>query len=112
VPGKCEPARPSASPVLRLPPDAENRLTAALRTATPETLASVVRAAFPQCGIGIDTVTYQGNLVAAAGVAAERDCIVVIRTPAGETKQIGFDRIQLEAGESGCHTSLHTNPTR
>jgi hypothetical protein len=111
-PAVATPPVPSASPVLTLPPDAKERLAAALRTATPERLASAVRAAFPQDGIGVDTVTYQGTLVAAVGVAAERDCIVMIRTPDGQTKQVAYDPIQLEPGESGCHTSLYTNPTR
>lgn len=106
------PPVPSPSPPLRLPPDAEDRLTVALRTATPQTLAGRVRSAFPHSGIGVDTTTYQGTLVAAVGVGAERDCIVMIRTADGKTKQVGYDRIQLEPGESGCHTSLYTNPPR
>lgn len=96
----------------RSPPDAEDRLAAALRTATPETLPGLVRAAFPQPGIGVDTTTDQGVLVAAVGVAAERDCIVMIRTADGATTRVAFDRIQLEPGESGCHPSLYTDPAR
>lgn len=103
---------PSASPVPRLPSDAANRLTAALRTATPATLATVVRAAFPQQEFVVDTTTADGTLVAAVGVPAERDCILMIRNPDGTTKQIGFDRIQLEPGETGCRTALYTHPVR
>lgn len=106
------PPVPSASPVLTLPPDAKDRLAAALRGATPETLAGAVRAAFPQPVIGVDTVTHQGTLVAAVGVARERDCVVMIRTPNGETKEVGYDPTQLEPGETGCGTSLYTNPPR
>jgi hypothetical protein len=37
---------------------------------------------------------------------------VVIRTPDGSTKSIGFDRIWLEPGEMGCGTGLYTHPPR
>lgn len=111
-PKVAAPPVPSPSPILTLPRDARDRLDAALRTATPETLAGVVREAFPQPGIGVDTVTAKGALVAAVGVAAERDCIVMVRTPDGRTRQISYDRIQLEPGEVGCRTSLYTNPAR
>jgi hypothetical protein len=103
---------PSASPVLRLPGDAADRLAAALRAAGPETLADRVRAAFPQEGFRIDTGTAGGTLVAAVGVPSERDCIVMIRTPGGATRQVAFDREQLEPGESGCGTALYTHPVR
>ncbi|WP_433077807.1 hypothetical protein ACQP1P_35540 [Dactylosporangium sp. CA-052675] len=106
------PPVPSASPVLTLPPDADDRLTAALRSATPDTLANVVRAAFPQDGIRVDTVIYQDTMVAAVGVPAERDCLVMIRTPDGMLKQVSYDPIQLEPGETGCNTRLYTNPPR
>ena len=44
---------PSASPAPKLPGDAADRLAAALRTATPATLADRVRAAFPQAGLKV-----------------------------------------------------------
>jgi hypothetical protein len=105
------PPAPSPSPPPVLPPDARERLAGALRNATPETLADTVRAAFPE-GVSVDTVTEDGVLVAAVGIPAERDCVVVIRTPDGKTKDIGFDRIWLEPGEMGCRTGLYTSPPR
>jgi hypothetical protein len=111
-PKVARPPVPSASPVLTLPRDAAKRLEAALRDATPETLAGAVRGAFPQEGIGVDTVTSNGTLVAAVGVAAERDCVVMIRTADGKTREVAFDRIQLEPGETGCRTALYTSPAR
>jgi hypothetical protein len=111
-PAIADPPAPSASPVLQLPRNAAHRLAAVLRTATPETLADAVRAAFPQEGFVIDTATAGGTLVAAVGVPSERDCIVTIRTPDGATKDVGFDRVQLEPGEVGCRTSLYTQPVR
>jgi hypothetical protein len=110
-PEAATPPSPSASPPPALPPDARKRLAAVLRTATPETLAGLVRAAFPD-GMSVDTATEDGVLVAAVGVPAERDCVVVIRTPDGKTKDIGFDRIWLEPGEMGCGTGLYTHPPR
>ncbi|GIF16336.1 hypothetical protein [Actinoplanes teichomyceticus] len=106
------PPVPSASPPPALPPDAEDRLAAALRDATPATLARRVRAAFPPADISVDTVTYRGTLVAAVGLAAERDCIVMIRTAGGKPERVAFDQIQLEPGESGCGTVLYTHPVR
>ena len=103
---------PSAPPAPKLPRDAADRLAAALRAATPATLADSVRAAFPQEGFKVDTATADGTLVAAVGVPPERDCVVVIRTPDGATRQIAFDRVQLEPGETGCGTALYTRPAR
>jgi hypothetical protein len=103
---------PSAAPVPRLPGDADKRLTAALRTATPATLAGAVRAAFPQEAVSVDTATAGGTLVAAVGVPAERDCVVMIRTADKKIKHVGFDRVQLEPGETGCTTALYTHPAR
>ena len=57
-------------------------------------------------------MTADGTLVAAVGVPPERDCVVVIRTPDGDTRRIGFDRAQLEPGETGCGTALYTRPAR
>ncbi|WP_240670224.1 hypothetical protein [Actinoplanes solisilvae] len=106
------PPVPSAAAVLKLPPDAAKRLETALFSATPETLGSKVRAAFPQEGIGVDTITSEGTLVAAVGVAAERDCVVMIKTTDGRTRQISYDRIWLEPGELGCRVTLYTSPPR
>ena len=110
-PANAAPPSPSASPPPSLPPDASDRLAAVLRTATPETLAAAVRAEFP-AGIGVDTETREGVLIAAVGIAAERDCIVMIRTPDGKTGPVGFNRVQLEPGELGCGTGLYTDPPR
>lgn len=98
--------------MLQLPGNAGDRLAAALRSASPQTLTAAVRAAFPQEGFAVDTVTAGGTLVAAVGVPAERDCIVMIRTPDGATKMVAFDREQLEPGETGCRTALYTSPVR
>lgn len=111
-PKVAKPPVPSASPPLRLPQDAQARLTAALHDATAATLADRVRAAFPQDGIGVDTVVDKGTLVAAVGVAAERDCLVMIRTADGRTTPVAFRRIQLEPGETGCSTALYTHPVK
>jgi hypothetical protein len=48
-----------------LPDDARKRLSAVLRTATPDTLAASLRAAFPAKYISVDTATHNGALVAA-----------------------------------------------
>lgn len=106
------PALPSASPATRLPDDGHQRLAAVLRTATPDTLAKAVRAAFPEPHIRVDTVTHEGVLVAAVGVPAERDCLLLIRTPSGDIESPGFNKIWLTPGELGCSTGLYLSPPR
>ncbi|EEP73071.1 hypothetical protein MCAG_03398 [Micromonospora sp. ATCC 39149] len=111
-PAIATPAVPTTSPIPRLPDDGRDRLAAALRAATPDTLAGTVRAAFPEKHITVDTVTHEGALVAAVGVPAERDCILLVRTPSGAIKSPGYDRIWLEPGEMGCKTGLYVSPPR
>ncbi|MFI7334568.1 hypothetical protein [Micromonospora aurantiaca (nom. illeg.)] len=106
------PSPPTAAPVPRVPEDGRQRLTAVLRTATPDTLAGAVRAAFPQDWISVDTTVHEGALVAAVGVPAERDCLLLVRTPAGKIESPGYDRIWLEPGETGCRTALYVAPPR
>ncbi|QLQ40501.2 hypothetical protein [Micromonospora robiginosa] len=111
-PSGAAPPPPSAAPVPKVPDDGSARLTAVLRTATPQTLAGKVRAAFPQEWITVDTTTHEGALVAAVGVPAERDCLLLVRTPAGRIEAPGYDRVWLEPGEIGCRTALYTAPPR
>lgn len=111
-PSGAAPPPPSAAPVPQLPADGRKRLTAVLRKATPQTLAGAVRAAFPQEWITVDTVTHEGALVAAVGVPAERDCLLLVRTPAGRIEAPGYDRVWLEPGETGCRTGLYVAPPR
>ncbi|HEX5597235.1 MAG TPA: hypothetical protein VFX61_14650, partial [Micromonosporaceae bacterium] len=80
--------------------------------ATPDTLAGTVRAAFPEKHITVDTVTHKGALVAAVGVPAERDCILLVRTPSGAIESPGYDAVWLEPGELGCKTGLYVSPPR
>ncbi|MET7468121.1 hypothetical protein ABZU22_19155 [Micromonospora sp. NPDC005222] len=111
-PSGAAPPPPTAAPVPGLPEDGRKRLTAVLRDATPATLAAAVRAAFPQEWITVDTTVHEGALVAAVGVPAERDCLLLVRTPAGKIESPGYDRIWLEPGETGCRTGLYVSPPR
>lgn len=111
-PSGAAPPPPTAAPVPAVPADGQQRLTAVLRTATPDTLAGAVRAAFPQDWITVDTTVHEGALVAAVGVPAERDCLLLVRTPAGRIESPGYDRIWLEPGEIGCRTALYVAPPR
>ncbi|MEV4494190.1 hypothetical protein AB0J84_00570 [Micromonospora arborensis] len=111
-PSVATPPVPTAAPVPTLPDDTHDRLTAALRTATPDTLASRVRAAFPEKHVTVDTTTHENALVAAVGVPAERECLVLVRTPGGAIETPGYDQIWLEPGEMGCRTGLYVSPPR
>ncbi|TNH30636.1 hypothetical protein FHG89_06905 [Micromonospora orduensis] len=111
-PAVATPPMPTAAPVPALPDDARARLTAALRTATPSTLAGAVRAAFPERHVTVDTATHEGALVAAVGVPAERDCLLMVRTAGGAIESPGYDPVWLEPGETGCGTGLYISPPR
>lgn len=111
-PSVATPPVPSAGPIPALPPDARDRLSVALRTATPGTLADAVRAAFPAKHITVDTVTHKGVLVAAVGVPAERECLLLIRKPSGAVESPGYDPTWLQPGETGCRTGLYVSPPR
>lgn len=102
---------PTPTPAPGLPDDAEARLGDALRAADVATLDDVVRTAFRDAAVTVDTTTTQkGELVAAVGVAIHRDCIVMVRRAGGAVERISFDRVLLEAGELGCGVALYTSP--
>lgn len=111
-PAASTPPVPTAEPIPTLPDDARNRLTAVLRTATPDTLAGAVRAAFPEQHVTVDTTTHENALVAVVGVPAERQCLLLVRAPDGAITSPGYDRIWLEPGETGCKTGLYVSPPR
>ncbi|MEU8182123.1 hypothetical protein AB0B86_15325 [Micromonospora sp. NPDC049047] len=111
-PSVVTPPVPTAKPYPDMPKDAVERLTAVLRTATPDTLAAAVRAAFPEKHVTVDTTTHQNALVAVLAVPAERECVLLVRTADGAIKQPGYDREWLEPGEMGCNTGLYVSPPR
>ncbi|MGC5289880.1 hypothetical protein [Micromonospora sp. DT231] len=111
-PPVATPPVPRAKPYPAMPVDAVARLTAALRTATPDTLAATVRAAFPEKHVTVDTATHQNALVAVLAVPAERDCLLLVRKPDGAITTPGYDREWLEPGETGCNTGLYVSPPR
>ncbi|MFF5052256.1 hypothetical protein ACFY1S_03600 [Micromonospora sp. NPDC000663] len=111
-PAVATPPVPSAAPVPALPDDARARLTAALRAATASTLAGAVRAAFPERHVTVDTATHEGALVAAVGVPAERECLLLVRTAGGAIESPGYDPAWLEPGETGCGIRLYISPPR
>lgn len=107
-------AAPTATPVASVPPelpgDAEERVRAVL--AEPGvSVAEALRAAFPDPATTIESVvTDAGETVAAVGVPAARDCVVLVRRTDGSIDPVSFRRISLEQGEVGCSTSLYTAP--
>ncbi|MEQ4305517.1 hypothetical protein ABNF97_29740 [Plantactinospora sp. B6F1] len=111
-PAAALPPEPSASPIQQLPKDAHDRLSKALRTATPATLDSAVRSAFPEEYVSVDVALHEGWLVAAVGVPAERDCLLLVRSPVGAIVSPGYNRTSLEPGELGCSTGLFESPPR
>ncbi|MFG2045840.1 hypothetical protein ACGFIW_00220 [Micromonospora sp. NPDC048935] len=106
------PPVPVARPYPAMPDDARDRLAVALRTATPDTLAGTVRAAFPERHVTVDTTTHGKALVAVLGVPAERQCLLLVRTPGGAIESPAYDPIWLEPGETGCNTGLYVSPPR
>jgi hypothetical protein len=111
-PDIADPPIPVAEVIPALPDDARQRLEKALRTATSNSLAADVRAAFPDEFITVDTARHGGELVAAVGVPAERECLLATRRVDGTIDYPGYDRIWLEPGELGCRVALYTAPPR
>ncbi len=101
---------PSAVPFPTLPDNAEDVLAAVLAAASPTSLDGDVRAAFPQDFVTVDTDTVDGDLLAAVGVSAERECIVGGRGADGVVEFWGYDPTWIEPGELGCTTSIVTSP--
>ncbi|MEU8085793.1 hypothetical protein AB0B57_19555 [Micromonospora sp. NPDC049101] len=106
------PLVPVAKPYPAMPADARDRLAAALRTATPDTLAGAVRAAFPEKHVTVDTTTHENALVAVLSVPPERQCLLLVRTPGGAIEAPAYDPIWLAPGETGCNTGLYVSPPR
>lgn len=109
-PAAAAPAEPPvATTPAALPADAEERVRAAL--AAGDASVDSVRAAFPEPSVTVEvTTTDAGETVAAVGVPASRDCVVLVRRSDGVIDPVDFRRISLEPGEAGCSTTLYTNP--
>ena len=107
-----QPPIPVPEVVPALPPDARQRIETALLSATPESLASDVRAAFPEEFIRVDATVHGGELVAAVGIPAERECLLAVRQVDGAINYPGYDPVWLEPGELGCSVALYTAPPR
>lgn len=101
---------PSAVPFPTLPDDARDVLAAVLAAASAASLAGDVRAAFPQDFVTVDTEAVTGDLIAAVGVSAERECIVGVRGVDGIVEFRGYDPAWIEPGEQGCSIQLVTSP--
>lgn len=109
-PNNPEITTPSAVPFPTLPDNAQDVLAAVLAAASPASLDGDVRAAFPQDFVTVDTDTVDGDLLAAVGVSAERECVVGERSAEGVVKFWGYDPTWIEPGELGCSTRLVTSP--
>ncbi|MHC2999364.1 hypothetical protein [Microbacterium sp. HJ5] len=105
------PARPTPAP--RPEFTAEDRSAVASIVSSTAELADIeaaLREAYPQEHIRLDTQVFEGEIVVALGMPAERECILVVRNATGEVFFPDFRRISLEPGETGCATDLYTNP--
>jgi hypothetical protein len=101
---------PPNVPIPTLPADTQQRLSAALATATDTDLDQVVHAAFPEAGLTLDTGSRAGELVATVGIPNERRCVLGVRHSDG-TVQVGQPSgVQLEPGETGCTVQLYFAP--
>jgi len=75
-----------------------------------EAIEAALHDAFPEEYHRIDTDLWNGEIVVAVGIPAERECILIVRDVAGELSYPSYRRISLEPGEAGCATDLYTNP--
>ena len=105
------PPRPTPAPRPELTQaDAERIAAIVAAGATAEEVDRALRDAYPQEHVRIETEAAEGGIVAAVGIPAERECVLVFRDASGAITFPDFRRISLEPGEVGCSTSLYTNP--
>lgn len=105
------PTRPTPTPRPELTQaDAERIAAIVAAGATAEEVDRSLRDAYPQEHVRIETEAAEGGIVAAVGIPAERECVLVFRDASGAITYPDFRRISLEPGEVGCSTSLYTNP--
>ena len=109
-PTTAAPPAPSAVPLPALPTDTMDRLTVALESTDAQKLQRDVSAAFPGGGVTVKTASANGELIAAVGLPAERDCVVAVRRPSGVARFSDYDPIQLMPGETGCSPELYLHP--
>ncbi|MGM7696525.1 hypothetical protein [Microbacterium sp. A84] len=102
---------PTATPKPALPADTAEMMEAVLLQSDAQSASDELRDAFPEVDVTVEvTSTADGELVAAVGIAAVRDCVVMVRDADGVVFRASFDRISLEPGELGCSVRLYTAP--
>lgn len=105
------PARPTPAPRPELTSADRDRISEIVAGgATADDVDRSLRVAYPQEYIRIETTAADGGVVAAVGIPAERECVLVFRDAAGAITYPDFRPISLEPGETGCSTALYTNP--
>lgn len=110
-PVAAAPPRPTPAPRPQLTSADRDHVAGIVAAAgTVEAADRALRAAYPQEFMRIETTAADGGIVAAVGIPAERDCVLVFRDASGEVSFPEFRRISLEPGEVGCSTTLYTHP--
>ena len=101
---------PSPEPRASLAADAEVVLAEVLARSSGELLRDEVRAAFPGESTTVDTVSVDGELVAAVGEPGVDDCLVMVRHATGVVERVSFRSVWAQPGELGCSVQLYTAP--
>lgn len=105
------PARPTPASRPELTSADRDRIAAIVAGATTaQDVDRALRVAYPEDYIHIETTAADSGVVAAVGIPAERECVLIFRDAAGEVTYPEFRQISLEPGEVGCSTTLYTNP--
>lgn len=106
-------APPRPEPVARpeLTDEDTARVAHILATASGlEEIDAALHESFPEEYYRVDTDLWNGEIVVAVGIPAERECILIVRDVAGELSYPSYRRVSIEPGETGCATDLYTNP--
>ncbi|MGM1017118.1 MAG: hypothetical protein ACQEW8_06220 [Actinomycetota bacterium] len=110
-PDAAAPPRPELPASPALTEDDTARVAQILTNASElNAIEAALREAFADGYYSLEAVSWDGEIVVAVGIPAERECILVVRDHAGELSYPPYRRISLEPGEMGCSTALYTDP--
>ena len=112
-PGLAAATLPTPTPTVppHLPDDAREVIADILADPSEGKAEQSLRSAFPATVFTVELVTTgAGERVVAVGAPASNDCILIVERDDGTLDEPGFDPVWILPGETGCATSLYTDP--
>lgn len=102
------PAPPTPEPLPTLPPDVQERLTAAVQDATAADIDDRVREAFAEDYYTIESEAKDGELVVTLGIPSELLCALGVQHVDGRVEVWPY--VEIIRGESSCSPDLYFHP--